>query len=563
MSARLVRYSAITTVAIGVVLGCQQRVSNSDGEPTPEPAGDTIGLLQPDNIFTDAPISPGGTGGVVDDEVEAPGEETQSFFTAFQIDPAAEDTAGPKFVISADIDQDGLLDLVSAWNESQPVQLHLQRRDAAGNISFRSINLGGTTPIALMADIRTGFINDDEWLDIVVLVKSTGLATICPPPPEEEVIGIMDGIIVVLFHPGNAAAVEDGDRWTMMTINDANRLPGVDSVGFADAAAKPEKAGYTSLDVGEVDGQPGDDIIVGFNVAECKTLFTDDGVPQKPPRNVIDLYPNPGGALSEHGDAWVHTQIESNLPQVNTVRLLDVDDDGDLDIVSTWTELASGNVVWHQNPFFPHVPGGPSGTPAVLAGQGADGWRERVIGNIFTGADKLTIGDVDGDGFQDVIVRSTGGEVVQWFRRPTEVPIEPIFPPPDPTPDRDNFTWPVFTLAQFIDQEPEAVGIGDLTGDGQVEVVIAAEGSVLWYDGTSEATVFDEWVANTVIREDPEEVDPTTEEDTSTIVNTLHVVDLDGDGRNDIIGTLDRRKGSGLNEDRLVWYRNVRTVSEE
>jgi hypothetical protein len=562
MSARIVRYSVAAAVAVAVVLGCQQRASNPGSDPVPEPPG--TALLHPDNSFTDAPISPGGTGGVVHDNVDAPGEATQSFFTAFQIDPSAEDTAGPKFVISADVDQDGLLDLISAWNESQPIQLHLQRRDVSGSISFRTINLGGTTPIAIVAGLETGFINDDEWPDIVVLIKSTGFATICPPPPEEEVIGIMDGIIVVLFHPGNAAAVEDGDRWTMMLINDANRLPGHDAVGFAEAAAKPELAGYTSLDVGEVDGQPGDDIVVAFNVAECESLRRDDGVtPQKPPSNVIDLYPNPGGSLSEIGDAWIHVQIESNLPQVNTVKLLDVDNDGDLDLVSSWTQLASGNIVWHQNPFFPHEPGGPSGTAAVLSGQGADGWRERVIGNVFTGSDKLTLGDVDGDGFTDVIVRSTLGEIVQWFRRPTAVPIEPIFPPDDPIPDRENFTWPVFTLAQFVNQEPEAVAVGDITGDGQIEVMIAAEGSVLWYDGTTGATVFDEWVANTVIREDPQEVDPTNDEDTSTIINALHVVDLDGDGRADIIGTLDRRLGSGLNEDRMVWYRNTRTVTDE
>ncbi len=127
MSARILRYSVATAVAFGVVLGCQQQAPDPGSDPVPEPAG--TALVQPDNSFTDAPISPGGTGGVIDDMVEAAGEETQSFFTAFQIDPAAEDTAGPKFVISADIDQDGLMDLISAWNESQPIQLHLQRRD--------------------------------------------------------------------------------------------------------------------------------------------------------------------------------------------------------------------------------------------------------------------------------------------------------------------------------------------------------------------------------------------------------------------------------------------------
>ena len=51
--------------------------------------------------------------------------------------------------------------------------------------------------------------------------------------------------------------------------------------------------------------------------------------------------------------------------------------------------------------------------------------------------------------------------------------------------------------------------------------------------------------------------------DTSTHINTLLVVDLDNDGKNDIVGTLDRRTGAGLSDDRLVWYRNTRTEVEE
>ena len=47
--------------------------------------------------------------------------------------------------------------------------------------------------------------------------------------------------------------------------------------------------------------------------------------------------------------------------------------------------------------------------------------------------------------------------------------------------------------------------------------------------------------------------------DTTTVINTLLIVDLDADGRNDIVGTLDRRAGSGLSDDRLVWYRNTKS----
>ena len=153
--------------------------------------------------------------------------------------------------------------------------------------------------------------------------------------------------------------------------------------------------------------------------------------------------------------------------------------------------------------------------------------------------------------------------------KPNTLTIEPEFPPSDPIPDRFNFPWPVFTLTEFAGQTPQAIAIGDVTNDGQNEVMIAVEGGVFWYDGTINATVYDPWVANTIIQDTASDgvtlggVTPgagvgVQQVDTSTNINALLIADLDGDGRNDIIGTLDRRSGAGLSDDRLVWYRNTR-----
>jgi len=218
----------------------------------------------------------------------------------------------------------------------------------------------------------------------------------------------------------------------------------------------------------------------------------------------------------------------------------------------------------------------------------SDGWRlfplgwedrERPIGQVDTDADIIAVGDLDGDNFDDVLVRSTNGQVVQWFRRPNSLTVQPEFPPNDPVPDRFNFPWPVFTLTEFENQEPEAIAIGDITGDGLNEVMVAVEGSVLWFDGT-QGTVFDPWAPSTIIQDTTGEDDGTlagggptstppgsgvgvTEVDTSTHVNALLVVDLDADGKNDVVGTLDRRSDSGLSDDRLVWYRNTRSDDDQ
>ena len=196
MNATVRKWVVITGTALAIIVGCN---------PTVTPVGDTgtstDGLAVSGGDFSDAPVSPGGTGGIVDvggdvgiDEVvitEDGGEETRSFFTAFQIDPTAEDTAGPKFVVAGYVDDpnaaDGVrtLDLVTGWNQSQPVQVHYQQRGADDTISFRTVVLAGTSPVGVIAGVELGHINADEFLDVVVLVKAAGAVTLCPPRPRQ------------------------------------------------------------------------------------------------------------------------------------------------------------------------------------------------------------------------------------------------------------------------------------------------------------------------------------------------------------------------------------------
>ena len=574
MKAITVTTLAVTALATAVIiLSCTPAVD-------PVPADDTPAHVE--GSFSDAPVSPGGTGGVPVTGVAVEGEQTQSFFTAFQLDPEAEDTAGPKFVVSGDVNQDGLIDLVTAWNQSQPVQLHLQQRDGDGNIAFRTINLAGTTPIAVVAGVELGNINNDDWLDIVVLVKSTGYTTICLP---DRVLGASDGEIVVLFNPGDAASVLDGDSWdelvivnplaVAITLGVHDHYPGNEPEDFEMLKTKPEMGGYAALAVGNIDGEPGDDIIVALNPAECLTYL------QKPPINTVDIYLNPGPDIAPLLTDWgAPITVEADGPQVSDIELHDVDDDGDLDIISAYTDSVSRNVRWARNPLIPHFPTSPGGVAAVAAGASdgarwrASEWQRRPIGQIDTGANMLALGDIDGDGFKDVAVRSTAGQLVQWFHRPSDRVIPPEFPPNDPVPNRFDFPWPVFTLTEFELREPEGIALGDVTGDGQLDLLVAAEGSVMWLDGASGNSVFDPWVSNPIINDSPADTtDPTappagsgvgiSDVDTSTHINALLVVDLDGDGRQDVVATLDRRAGSGLSDDRLVWYQNVRTEEEE
>ncbi|MEK7710275.1 MAG: VCBS repeat-containing protein [Planctomycetota bacterium] len=665
MKRALIKSLASTAVVLAIILGCNTVIDVVDNGGGGTGGGTGGGFATVDSGFSDAPASPGGTGGTDggggstdNSDVELPSEETRSFFTAFQIDPVDEDSAGPKFVVAGDVDQDGLTDLVSAWNQSQPIQLHLQRRDPAGNISFRTITLAGTTPIAVVAGLQLGQINDDGFLDVVVLVKATGVGGFCPTDPPSE-ISRLEGEIIVLFNPGDAAFIPDGDRWTEMALVNPyvqdrwihNQFPGRETADFEEMKTKPENGGFTALAVGNLDGNPGDEIVVSLNPGECEELG------QKPPTDTVDLWINPGPGLAEDSANWgvpsdiglsrgAPLTILADAPEVKDIKLGDVDGDGDLDVVAAWSNALSSNVRWARNPLVEQgagavISGGSDGdvdrctggatdgapcpngnadcvgTPDGVCTSGvcvgganpgatctdnngcggvedgqctptswrffADSWEERPVGQIDTAADILAIGDADSDGFKDVAVRSNAGGIIQWFRRPNAQSLPPEFPPNDPLPDRTDFPWTVYTLTEFTDQEPQAIALGDVTGDGQAELLAAVGGGVFWFDATQGTSVYDPWVSNTIIQDSPQSgssgaattdsgttgdaatttTDGTdvgvTEVDTSTYINALLVVDLDADGKNDVVGTLDRRSGSGLSDDRLVWYRNTRT----
>jgi hypothetical protein len=100
--------------------------------------------------------------------------------------------------------------------------------------------------------------------------------------------------------------------------------------------------------------------------------------------------------------------------------------------------------------------------------------------------------------------------------------------------------------------------------------MVAIGGGIFFYEITEDSTVFDPWAPTPLIQDRPPSTttDPRSGNivggtgvgiesvDASTHINTLLIADIDGDGKQDIVGTLDRRTSSGLSDDRLVWYRN-------
>ncbi len=458
---------------------------------------------------------------------ESRGAVGQGLFTAIQVDPSSEDSAGPQLVATGDLDGDGLIDLASVWNESKPLQLHFQRRNEFGSISFETITLIGDFPLTIGAGIEIADLDDDGRNDVVLLIKENGFFARCRQ--SGETLGgadIPSGIIVVYFAPEpenavNALAWEEVPLTQSETAGNPPALPDT-----------PETGGYTSMVLGDIDRQNGLDIVVAWNANDCEGGG-----------NRVEFYTNPGPGTARQSSGWGPFMVASDNPEIKWVDLTDVDRDGDLDIIATYPTSRANNIRWFRNPAvdIPDVFHLSDGT-----------WQEGSIAQIRTGADVIDVADIDGDGISDVVMRSTEGRLIQWLKGP---------PNPTTAPIR-NVPWQVFTLAEFTTRIPQAITMADIDNDGELELVASAEGAILWFKRFPNATVFDHWQENIIIDDvgmttvtDPN-VDTSEVTTATTIINEVEVVDLDGDGRNDIIAGLDRRDLSSLTNDALIWFRN-------
>ena len=204
------------------------------------------------------------------------------------------------------------------------------------------------------------------------------------------------------------------------------------------------------------------------------------------------------------------------LRQINTVALngalsaypIDLDLDGDIDVVVAGN--GANSVVWYEN----------TGDPTLQAN-----WTLRTINNVLNGAISTHPIDLDSDGDIDVVAAGNVANTVVWFENTG-----------DPTVQAN---WTLRTIDNALNSAISTYPI-DLDRDGDIDVVAASNvvaGSVVWYELIGDPTLQANWTLRTI-------------DNALNGAISTYPVDLDRDGDIDVAAA-----GNGANT--VLWYEIV------
>ncbi len=356
--------------------------------------------------------------------------------------PVAIDTegsSGADGVVVADMDGDGILDAVSAWEQSGRVRLHLQR--PVGTWNNRTIAEGAD--VAGVEDVVVGDLDTDGRMDVVAACES-----------------------------GRLTWIRQGTSWRSSVI---------------EASVGTGCGSWIDVEIGDINGDRLPDVVAACKEGDAVSIF-------------YALNPPTGEGSFARFDVDAATRRKASC-----VLLVDMDEDGDLDIVSAAREETVAGIAWYENP-----------GPALAF---TSVWNKHSIGH-WPDAFWLDVGDIDGDGLVDVAASSWEQASFAWFRRPA-----------DP-----RGVWQRFTVGEFSNTRGAGITITDLDADGVADLVVGTYRSGRLAVFRPVASVTGAWWSTTLATPGGR-------------LDLVPVVDINGDGRLDILTTIDADNGG------VFWYR--------
>ena len=187
------------------------------------------------------------------------------------------------------------------------------------------------------------------------------------------------------------------------------------------------------------------------------------------------------------GLSWIKHVVDKDFRGAKSVFSADVDGDGDKDILGA--AFDGDDIVWWENP------GNNGGT-----------WTQNKVDGDFDGASSVYAADMDGDGDQDILGAGYSANGIAWWENQ----------------DGTGTLW----VEHMVDDDynyATSILAGDIDGDGDLDIIGASSGfsdKVTWWE--NQAGKDPEWIPHTVGGE-------------LNYATAVHAVDIDGDGDLDIL----------------------------